>query len=133
MSSDQRKHLLIVYHSQSGHTEQMAQAVYQGALQMEQETETRFLKAFDAGRDDLLWCDGVILGTPENFGYMSGALKDFFDRTYYQVIEKVDGRPYGLFIRAGNDGSGARHHIERIVTGLAWKKVHEPVIDRKSK
>lgn len=125
---DEKKHLLIVYHSQSGHTEEMAQAVYQGALEMREETETRLLRAFDATEEDLLWSDGVILGTPENFGYMSGAMKDFFDRTYYQVIEKVNGRPYALFVRAGNDGRGAVFHMERIVTGLAWKKVCETVM-----
>lgn len=127
-SGDARKHLLIVYHSQGGHTEAMAQAVYQGALELQEETETRLRKAFDADQDDIYWSDGLIIGTPENFGYMSGAIKDFFDRTYYQVIEKVDGRPYALFIRAGNDGTGAVFNIERILAGLAWKKVNEPVM-----
>jgi multimeric flavodoxin WrbA len=76
------KNLLIIYHSQSGGTENMAQAVHTGC-QQEDDVETRFLRAFDANLDDLLWADGIIFGTPENFGYMSGALKDFFDRTFY--------------------------------------------------
>ena len=72
--------------------------------------------------------DGYIFGTPENFGYMSGALKYFFDRIYYPCLDKVGGRPYALFVRAGNDGSGALSSISRIVTGLAIKEVQEPVL-----
>ena len=81
-----------------------------------------------AGPSDVLWCHGLILGTTENFGYMSGALKDFFDRIYYPCLEATQGRPYALFIRAGNDGSGARSSVERIVTGLKWRAVAQPVI-----
>jgi multimeric flavodoxin WrbA len=77
-----KKHLLIIYHTQSGNTGQMAQAVMRGC-QEEAEVETRLLSAFDAVLDDLRWADGLLFGTPENFGTMSGALKDFFDRTYY--------------------------------------------------
>jgi multimeric flavodoxin WrbA len=81
-----------------------------------------------AGSEDVLWADGVILGTTENFGYMSGAMKDFFDRAYYPCLEKTEGLPYVLFIRAGNDGQGARSSIERIVAGLSWKQVQAPLI-----
>ena len=82
----------------------------------------------DAGPDDVLWANGIILGTTENFGYMSGAIKDFFERIYYPCLEKTEGLPYSLFIRAGNDGAGARTSMERIIKGLAWKAVQEPLI-----
>jgi multimeric flavodoxin WrbA len=123
------KHLLIVYHTQSGNTGQLAAAVYAGA-QEETEVETRLLKASQAGLEDLLWCDAVLFGTPENFGYMSGMLKDFFDRTYYPAEPYELNRPYGLFISAGNDGQGAVRECDRILTGYPMKKVLEPVIAR---
>ena len=123
------KTLLIVYHSQSGNTEQLAQAVYRGACQAE-ETRTRLLRAFETTLHDLLNCDGVLLGTPENFGYMSGAIKDFFDRTFYPAQEHHLNLPYALFVSAGNDGTGAVRQIDRIVLGYPMHKVAEPVICR---
>lgn len=122
------KHLLIVYHSKDGSTGKMANAVYQGANHPDIDVEVRMLLAADAGVDDLLWADGLIFGTPENFGYMSGALKDFFDRTFYSVEGQVAGLPYSIFISAGNDGTGALTSIRRICTGYAFKEVQEPVI-----
>lgn len=123
------KHLLIVYHSQSGSTSRMAEAVIRGANNPDIENvEVRVRDALDATPDDVLWADGYIFGTPENFGYMSGALKYFFDRIYYPCLDKVGGRPYALFVRAGNDGSGALSSISRIVTGLAIREVQEPVL-----
>jgi len=123
------KHLLIVYHSQSGTTDRMAQAVIRGAKHPDIENvEVRVLDALDATPDDVLWADGYIFGTPENFGYMSGALKYFFDRIYYPCLDQIGGRPYALFVRAGNDGSAAISSIGRILTGLAIKEVQEPVL-----
>jgi multimeric flavodoxin WrbA len=122
------KHLLIVYHSKDGSTGKMARAVHQGASHPDIEIDVRMLLAAEAGVDDLLWADGIIFGTPENFGYMSGALKDFFDRTFYPVEGKVAGIPYSIFISAGNDGTGALTSIRRICTGYAFKEVQEPVI-----
>ncbi|MEQ8207515.1 MAG: NAD(P)H-dependent oxidoreductase, partial [Woeseia sp.] len=123
------KHLLIVYHSQSGSTSRMAKAVETGARHPDiGHVEVRLLDALAAGVDDLLWADGLILGTPENFGYMSGALKYFLDQVYYPCQDKVSGLPYALFVRAGNDGSGAISSVERIVSGLKLKRVHEPVL-----
>ncbi|MDJ0700239.1 MAG: NAD(P)H-dependent oxidoreductase [Woeseiaceae bacterium] len=121
--------LLIVYHSQSGSTDRMAEAVIRGASSTDVEgVDVRVRKALDADADDLLWCDAFILGTPENFGYMSGAMKYFLDRVYYACIEKVDAKPFALFIRAGNDGTGAVSSLRRILTGLSVKEVQQPVM-----
>lgn len=123
------RHLLIVYHSQTGHTRAMARAVARGARRVD-EVETRLKMALRAGLDDLLWAQGLLLGTPENFGYMSGAMKNFLDRTYYPAQSKVDGLPYAVFISAGNDGSGALTSIERIARGYPLKPVCDPIIAR---
>lgn len=92
--------------------------------------EVRFLLAHYAGVDDLLWAHAVVLGTPENFGYMSGAMKDFMDRTFYPVQGKIDGLPYAMFISAGNDGTGAVRAIRRIGNGYPLREVQEPIIVR---
>lgn len=122
------KHLLLIYSSQTGHTEAMMQAVRAGAMTFADEVTLRCLRALDAGLDDLLWAQGLLIGTPENFGYMSGAVKDFLDRTYYPSQGKVTGLPYAVFVNAENDGTGAVRAIERIATGYGWSKVAEPVI-----
>lgn len=124
-----KKHLLIVYHSQSGTTSQMADAVIRGATNPDiDDVEVRTRTALEATAGDLLWCDGFILGTPENFGYMSGAMKYFLDRTYYECVDRIDGRAYALFVRAGNDGTGAITSLRRILKGLAVREVQEPVL-----
>lgn len=123
------KRLLVVYHSQGGKTERMAQAVHRGALK-ESAVETVLQGAFDTTVDHVLEANGYILGTPENFGYMSGALKDFFDRVYYPTEGQLVNRPYGVFIGCGNDGSGALRNIERIVKGMQLRLVSEPIIVR---
>ena len=109
----ERKHLLIVYHSQSGSTTRMAEAVIEGANDEDVDVDVRVREALDATSDDLLWCDGFVLGTPENFGYMSGAMKTFLDRTYYDCEDSLTGKPFAMFIRAGNDGSGAVTSLRR--------------------
>jgi multimeric flavodoxin WrbA len=125
------KHLLIVYHSQTGNTEAMARAVYRGATSDDIDgTETRSLRAGDADEHDLLWADGILIGTPENFGYMSGAIKDFLDRTFYPVEGRIDNLPYAMFVSAGNDGTGAVASIRRIAQGYPFREVHDPVIAR---
>jgi len=107
----------------------MADAVIRGASHPDIESvEVRVRDALDASPDDVLWADAYIFGTPENFGYMSGALKYFFDRIYYPCLEQLGGRPYALFVRAGNDGSGAISSIKRIATGLAIKEVQDPIL-----
>jgi len=119
--------ILIVYHSQTGHTQKMAQAVAQGAKSIEG-VEVFLKKASDTTTEDLLSADGLAVGTPENFGYMSGMIKDFFDRTYAVAHEKVFRKPYVVFISAGNDGTGALRAIERIALGYKLKMVFHPVI-----
>ncbi len=121
--------LLIVSHVPSSNTRAMTEAVVRGASHVDiQGVELRVYIPFDAAAEDVLWANGIILGTTENFGYMSGAIKDFLERIYYPCLEKTEGLPYALFIRAGNDGSGARTSIERIIKGLAWRAVQEPLI-----
>ncbi|NBU26334.1 MAG: flavodoxin, partial [Gammaproteobacteria bacterium] len=83
--------------------------------------------ALAATIDDLLWAGGVLLGTPEHFGYMSGALKDFFDRSFYPAQGRTEGMPWALFVSAGNDGRGTVTAVERIVTGYGWQSVAEPL------
>jgi multimeric flavodoxin WrbA len=123
-----KKHLLIVFSTQSGRTRRLADAACEGAAEFAEEVETRCLRAFDAGLDDLLWADGLLIGSPENFGYLSGAIKDFLDRTYYPAEGRTVGLPYAMFVSAGNDGSGAVRALERIATGYQWKRVAEPVV-----
>ena len=121
--------ILILYHSQTGSTEKMAYAVTDGAKIIEN-TEVVLKRAQDATLDDLLRADGLAIGTPENFGYMSGMVKDFFDRTFYPAQDQVFRKPYVVFISAGNDGTGALRAIERIAQGYKFKMVYEPVISR---
>ena len=107
----------------------MADAVIRGARSPDVAgVDVRVKSALDADSEDLLWADAFILGTPENFGYMSGAAKYFLDRVYYDCEGKIDGKSFALFIRAGNDGSGAIKSIRRILTGLSVKEVQEPVL-----
>lgn len=125
------KRLLVVAHVPSENTTRLRDAVVEGARSPEIEgVETRALTPFEADPDEVLAADGIILGTTENLGYMSGALKDFFDRSYYGVIDKTEGLPYALYIRAGKDGTGTRRGVETIVTGLRWRAVQEPLICR---
>ena len=111
------KRLLIVQHTQSGNTGRLAAAVHEGAQRVA-ETETRLLRAFDAGTADLLACDGLLLGTPENFGYMSGALKDFFDRTYYPCEGKLVGLPYAR-CNSQHDRDSGTPHLRTFAGGAA--------------
>ncbi len=123
------RHLLIVFHSQSGTTTRLAEAVIRGASNTEIDgVEVRSKTALEADAEDLLWADAFILGTPENFGYMSGAMKYFLDRVYYACEGKLGGLPYALFVRAGNDGTGAISSMRRILAGLAVKEVQDPVL-----
>jgi len=84
----------------------------------------------EADSDDVEACDGIIIGTTENFGYMAGLIKDFFERIYYPCMESKQGLPFALYIRAGEDGRGTRASIEKITTGLRWNLIAEPLILR---
>jgi len=121
------KRLLIVAHAPSDNTLALRAAVDRGA-RSETGVNVRVVAPLQAGPDDVLAAQAVILGTTENLGYMSGALKDFFDRSYNACLEKTQGLPYALYIRAGSDGTGTRRGVETILTGLRWRAVQEPLI-----
>lgn len=123
------KRLLIVFHSQGGSTEALAQAALRGARR-EPDVDVVLRRAFDASLDDLLACDALLIGSPENLGYMAGAIKDFFDRTFYPAQGKVDQLPYAVFVKAGNDGSNTVVQIDRIARGYPFRKVADAVIVR---
>lgn len=120
--------LLIVYHTHTGGTLQMAEAVRQGAQQAQPEVGVRLLHARDAGPQDVLQADGYVFATPENLAAISGLLKDFFDRSYYAALDRINGRPYATLVCAGSDGSNAARQIARIATGWRLKPVAEPLI-----
>lgn len=122
--------ILILYHSQTGNTRLMAEAVARGVTD---EGSVAILKqAFDCTCDNLIDCDGLVLASPEYFGYMAGAIKDFFDRTYEELREhpKVTKKPYCLVVSAGNDGQGAVMQIDRICKGYRFKRAQKPIISK---
>jgi multimeric flavodoxin WrbA len=120
--------LLVVHHTPSPSVHTMLQAVLDGAADPSlEEVEVVVRPALVATATDVLEADGYLLGTPANLGYMSGALKHFFDLVYYPCLDATVGRPYGLFLHGNDDVEGARRGVERIVTGLQWKAVADPV------
>jgi multimeric flavodoxin WrbA len=125
--SEATKTILIVYHSMTGGTRQMAESAAAGARETDG-IEVVFKRAEEAGADDVLAADAFIFATPENLAAMSGKLKDFFDRTYYAALDRLNGRPYLLLICAGSDGRSAVQQVERIATGWRLKAIAEPYI-----
>src|ERR671913_264926 len=121
------KTILIVFHSLTGGTRQMADAAARGAA-AQPDIKVRVLQAPAAGPADVLNADGYIFVTPENLASMAGVMKDFFDRTYYAVLERIEGRPYATLVCAGSDGENAVRQIARIATGWRLKTVAEPII-----
>mgnify|MGYP001315561952 FL=1 len=125
------KRLLIVAHAPSPNTLRLRESVEKGARNPDIEAVEVVVKApLEAGPEDVLACDAIILGTTETLGYMSGALKDFFDRSYYPCLDRTQGLPFTFYIRAGHDGTGTRRAIDSITTGLRWKLIQEPLLCR---
>jgi len=123
------KHLLVVCNTPSDNTMALANAALKGAHHVSIENTRVTLKTpLEATSEDVLRADGMLLGTTENFGYMSGLMKDFFERIYYPCLEQTQGKPYALYIRAGNDGQGTKLAVEKIITGLRWKAVQPALI-----
>ena len=117
--------LLIIYHSRTGGTRQMAEAAAEAAGK---ETDTLLKRAEDTGPEDLLGADGYLFAAPENLAALSGEMKEFFDRCYYPVLGRIEGRPYGLMICAGSDGENAARQAARIAKGWRLKQVQAPLI-----
>lgn len=125
------RNLLIVAHAPSGNTGRMVEAILQGARDASGgQLIARKQAALQTTVQDVLSADGIILFTPENLGYMSGGLKDFFDRIYYPVLEQKQGLPCAVVIRAGHDGTGTQRAIDSILAGLRWKQVQEAMVCR---
>jgi len=123
--------LLIVAHAPSPNTQRLRDALARGAGETATaDLAVRLLSPFEVRSEDVLAADGILLFTPENLGYMSGALKDFFDRIYYPTLDCKQGLPYALVVRAGNDGRGTQRAVETIVTGMRWRAVQEALILR---
>jgi NAD(P)H-dependent FMN reductase len=123
------KRLLVVYHSMTGAAEQLARAAVAGAAD-ENAVDVRLLRAPDATSADVLAADAYLFATPENLASMAGLMKDFFDRIYYEALDRINGRPYAVLIAAGTDGAGAARQLQRIATGLRLKEVAPPTIVR---
>ena len=121
------KTLLIVWHTMTGGTQQMARAAADGAAD-EPALRTLLRRACDATAADVLCADGFVFATPETLAAMSGLMKDFFDRTYYAALGRVDGRPYATLVCAGSDGSNAVRQIERIAAGWRLRAVAPALI-----
>jgi multimeric flavodoxin WrbA len=121
------KRLLIVYHTQFGGTAQMAEAAGGGAREIE-DVDTVLKRAADAGVDDVLRCNALLIATSENFGSLSGMVKDFLERVYYPCEGRIEGKPYSVLVCASNDGAGAMLQTDRIATGLRLRKVHPGTI-----
>ncbi|HYI85239.1 MAG TPA: flavodoxin domain-containing protein [Acetobacteraceae bacterium] len=119
--------LLIVYHSMTGGTRQMAEAAARGAAS-ESGLRVRLVPAPDAQPADVLAADGYLFATPENLAAIAGLMKDFFDRTYYAALGRIEGRPYAALVCAGSDGSNAARQIERICTGWRLRPAAEPLV-----
>lgn len=135
-ASDDRARLLIVWHSRTGAAQAMAQALAQGAHQAAADLEqtgdlaVTLRRAGDATFQDLLDSSGYLFCAPENLGSLSGEMKEFFDRGYYAVLDRIAGRPYAIAVSAGTDGTGAARQMQRICTGWRLQEAAAPVIAR---
>jgi multimeric flavodoxin WrbA len=121
------KQLLIVWHSTTGGSAQMARAAFDGA-RADGEVLVRLQRADETTPADVLAADGYLFCAPEHLASLAGPMKDFFDRCYYPALERINGRPYALLICAGSDGSGAVRQVERICTGWRLKQAAPALI-----
>lgn len=121
--------ILIVYYSLGGNTHKAGEIIKE-VLEREK-VEVVMKKGTEAGLEDLIDCDGIIIGSPDYFSYMAGGLKDFFDRTYYPSRGKVEGKPYFAFLTHGGGGK-AIESIEKIAISFKFKKVVDPVLIKDS-
>jgi flavorubredoxin len=120
--------LLIVHHTPSPAMHSMFEAVMSGATDDRIEgVDVVARPALAAAAVDVLEADGLILGTPANLGYISGALKHFFDQIYYPCLDATVGRPFGLYMHGNNDTTGGQKAVETITTGLRWRRAHDDV------
>lgn len=127
--STNNKRLLIIANQPSHNTAHLAQCVLDGANHPDISGVNAIVKQpLDATPDDVLACDGLIIGSTANFGYMAGLVKDFLERIYYPCLENTQGLSLGIYVKAGNDGAGAISSIERIVTGLRWVNIQQPLL-----
>lgn len=123
------KQLLIVANTPSANTRVLLEAVKRGASHPDVTgVQVTASTPLDARADHVLRSDALIIGSTENFGYMSGLIKDFFERIYYPCLEEKQGLPYALYVKAGLDGTGTINGIEKIITGLRWKRSHDTVL-----
>jgi len=120
--------LLVVQHTPSPAVQAMLEAVLRGTRHPEADSVTVVVRAaLSASAADVLEADGLVLGTPANIGYMSGALKHFFDQVYYPCLEVTVGRPYGVYVHGNDDTAGALKAIHGIASGLRWRRVSADV------
>ncbi|MBB3033014.1 flavodoxin family protein [Alteriqipengyuania lutimaris] len=117
------KQLLIIWHSRTGASEAMARAAARGAGE-----KARLVAAEDVVPEDLLAAEGYLFVCPENLATMSGMMKEMFDRCYYPVLGRIEGRAFATIIAAGSDGEGAQTQIDRIAKGWRLKRVADPII-----
>lgn len=122
------KTLLIVAHAPSSNTEKLAQAAYKGANHSDLDVQVILKAPQETQPEDVMAADALLLGTTENLAYMAGLTKDFFDRCYYPVLEKKQGMPFALYIRAGHDGTGTKRAMQTIITGLRWNQIQDTLI-----
>ncbi len=126
-----KKNLVVIAHTPSVNTKRMCDAVMAGAGNQEiNNVAVNFFLPLDTNPEVIKAADAIIIGTTENLGYMSGLIKDVFDRCYYECIEHTQGLPFTFYVRAGQDGTGTKRAIESITTGLRWRLVQDPLMCR---
>ena len=128
MSNVSAKTLLIVAHAPSPNTQKLAQAAFDGANHSDLDVTVILKSPQETQPGDVLAADALLLGTTENLAYMAGLTKDFFDRCYYPVLDKKQGLPFAVYIRAGHDGTGTKRALQTITTGLRWEWVQQALI-----